>query len=59
MAYQLGLPILILREKGVIADGLLEKGTVGVYMPEFSLEGDPLSYLRSPEWNALIGKWEG
>jgi hypothetical protein len=28
-------------------------------MPEFSLEGDPLSYLRSPEWNALIGKWEG
>lgn len=59
MAYQLGLPILILREDGVVAEGLLERGVVGTYMPEFSLEGDPLTYLRSPEWSALIGKWEG
>jgi hypothetical protein len=59
MAYQLGLPILILREKGVVADGLLEKGVVGTYMPEFSIDGDPVQYLHSPEWGALIGKWEG
>jgi hypothetical protein len=59
MAYQLGLPILILREEGVLAEGLLEKGVVGTYMPEFSLDGDPVQYLHSPEWNALIGKWEG
>jgi len=60
MAYQLGLPTLILREEGVVADGLLEKGVVGTYMPEFSLEGeDPVQYLHSSEWNALIGKWEG
>lgn len=59
MAYQLGLPILILREKGVISEGLLEKGVVGTYMPEFSLEDETFDYLQSPEWNDLVGKWEG
>ena len=38
MAYQLGLPILIFRQKGVIDDGILERGVVGLYMPEFDLE---------------------
>jgi hypothetical protein len=59
MAYQLGLPILILREKEVIEEGLLEKGVVGTYMPEFSLEDDSFDYLQSPEWNDIVGKWEG
>lgn len=59
MAYQLGLPILILREKGVIQEELLEKGVVGTYMPEFSLEEESFDYLQSPEWNDLVGKWEG
>jgi hypothetical protein len=59
MAYQLGLPVLIIRESGVVADGLLERGVIGTYMPEFSLDGDPLRYLQSSEWGALIGKWEG
>lgn len=59
MAYQLGLPILILREAGVAEEGLLERGVVGLYMPEFSLDVDPLAYFRSSEWRAVIGKWEG
>jgi hypothetical protein len=59
MAYQLGLPILIIREAGVVADGLLDRGAVGLHMPEFSLDGDPLAYLKTPEWGAIIGKWEG
>ncbi len=59
MAYQIGLPTLILREKGVIRDGLLDKGVVGTYMPEFSLDASPTEYLHSPEWTDLIGKWEG
>jgi hypothetical protein len=59
MAYQLGLPTLILRERGVHQEGLLEKGVVGTYMPEFSLEVDSTDYFDSPEWNDLIGKWEG
>jgi hypothetical protein len=61
MAYQLGLPILILRESGVRQEGLLEKGVVGIYMPEFTLDGfigDP-GYLESSEWCSVIGKWEG
>jgi hypothetical protein len=46
MAYQIGLPVLILREKGVVAEGLLEKGVIGTYMPEFSLDGQPTDYLK-------------
>jgi hypothetical protein len=59
MAFQLGLPVLILREKDVLADGLLEKGIVGLYMPEFDLETSFDDYLQSHEWKGIIGKWEG
>ncbi|MEU5905790.1 hypothetical protein [Micromonospora sp. NPDC047527] len=58
MAYQLGLPILILREKAVLEEGLLQKGVVGMYMPEFDLDGSIENYFDSPEWNDLIFKWE-
>lgn len=30
MAYQLGLPILLLRESGVLAEGVFERGVVGL-----------------------------
>ncbi|PSN15437.1 hypothetical protein C7293_07365 [filamentous cyanobacterium CCT1] len=59
MAYQLGLPILILREKGVLADGILERGIAGFYMPEFDLEQPISSYFSSGEWSGMIGRWEG
>lgn len=59
MAYQLGLPILILREKGVVADGILERGVVGLYLPEFKLDEDSDDYLLSDEWKNIIGAWEG
>lgn len=58
MAYQIGLPIMILRESGVVADGVLEKGVVGLYMPEFDLEDTAESYLNSREWRHLIRDWE-
>ena len=58
MAYQLGLPILILREQGVLAEGVLEKGIIGTYLPEFSVAGSPAAYLNLAEWTALISKWE-
>src|SRR5687768_15852637 len=44
MAFQIGLPVLIFRETGVIADGVLEKGVLGNYMPEFSLDNDDQIY---------------
>lgn len=59
MAYQLGLPILLLREKGVVADGMLERGVVGLYMPEFDLDEPVGEYFGSREWQGIIGKWEG
>jgi hypothetical protein len=59
MAYQIGLPILILREKGVLDEGILEKGVVGLYMPEFDTDKPVEDYFSSVEWNSIIGKWEG
>lgn len=58
MAFQIGLPVLILRENGVIADGILEKGVLGTYMPEFDLSKTTHDYLASREWGQLIKKWE-
>lgn len=59
MAYQLGLPVLILREKGVLAEGILERGVVGLYMPEFDLDASVEDYFLAAEWKGIIGKWEG
>lgn len=55
----MGLPVLILREKGVIAEGILEKGVLGVYMPEFDLNCNLDDYFKSKEWIQIIQKWEG
>lgn len=59
MAFQLGLPVLVLRENGVIAEGILEKGVLGVYMPEFDLSCDLDAYFKSKQWVQVIQKWEG
>ena len=59
MAFQIGLPILILRENGVIPDGLLEKGVSGIYLPEVNIETSFNTYLASEEWRQIMGKWEG
>ncbi|KAL4929888.1 uncharacterized protein BDV17DRAFT_260297 [Aspergillus undulatus] len=59
MAFQLGLPILIIREEGVLADGMLERGVAGLYMPEFNLDKPVDEYFDSVEWRGIIQKWEG
>ena len=58
MAFQLGLPVLILREEGVLAEGVLEKGVTGLYLPEFSLEA-PSSFITSEECRRLLDQWSG
>ena len=58
MAFQLGLPIVILREQGVFADGVVEKGVVGLYMPEFDLDDNNTIDLTDPEWSELLAGWE-
>jgi len=57
MAFQLGLPILLLREHGVIEEGLLQRGVVGLYMPEIDLRSSA-SYFSSREWRDVISQWE-
>lgn len=56
MAFQLGLPILILREKGVLAEGVLEKGVTGLYLPEFNLDAFS-SFISSDECHRLLDQW--
>jgi hypothetical protein len=58
MAFQLGLPILILREEGVLAEGVLEKGVTGLYLPEFSLSAKT-PYIKSDEFRRLLDQWGG
>ncbi len=59
MAFQLGLPILILRESGVIEDGILERGVTGLYLPAFDLRTNNIkSYFQHPQWTQIIGKFE-
>lgn len=59
MAFQLGLPVLVLREEGVVAEGVLEKGVLGIYMPEFSVNKSTDEYFQSSEFCSLLKKWEG
>ncbi|CAL9672172.1 hypothetical protein SUDANB95_07549 [Actinosynnema sp. ALI-1.44] len=58
MAYQIGLPILMLRERGVVADGVLEQGVVGLYMPEFDVETPLDEYFGSHHWKSVLSQWE-
>lgn len=59
MAFQLGLPILVFRERGVLADGVLEAGVIGAYMPEIDPSTSLDDYFSSPEWTQPMGQWEG
>ena len=57
MAFQLGLPVLILRDKSVIADGILEKGALGSFMSVFDMK-DGCDYFGSDEFLELLREWE-
>jgi hypothetical protein len=64
MAYQIGLPVLLLVQRGVRQDGALENGVLGQYPPLFDLEADARD-LQSvlagnlEKWRQLAGTWEG
>jgi hypothetical protein len=53
MAFQIGLPVLILKEKEIIPEGILEKEIPGIYLREFILEEN-----ISIGINEIIKKWE-
>ena len=58
MAFQIKMPILIFRENGVIADGILEKGVIPNYMPEFDLDKPIDVYFESNEWTDIFAAWK-
>jgi hypothetical protein len=58
MGFQLGLPVLVFREAGVLADGVLERGVMASYTPEIALNGNTRDFLESQEWRQLINKFE-
>ena len=57
MAFQIDMPIIIFREKGVIDEGILDRGAVGYNMPDFDLEQID-EYFKGLEWNQLIDEWK-
>ncbi len=57
MAFQMGLPILILRENGVIAEGILERDVLGQYLPEFNLDENMDDFFSSEEWRQILSQW--
>jgi hypothetical protein len=55
MAYQIGLPILLWREKGVTAEGIFDRGAAGLSMPEFDLSAPP--QLTDQPWSQPLDMW--
>lgn len=55
MAYQIGLPVLLWREAGVVDDGVFDRGAVGLSMPVFDLDNPP--NLNDPEWRQPLREW--
>jgi hypothetical protein len=58
MGFQLGLPVLVFRERGVLADGVLEQDVMASYMPEIELDQGADSFLQTSEWRQLVNRFE-
>ena len=60
MAFQMGLPILIFREEGVLEKGLLSKGITNTYLPTFDLSAsDRADYFDKDQFKQVINQWSG
>ncbi|PTM21971.1 hypothetical protein DA798_08155 [Lactobacillus sp. PFC-70] len=60
MAFQMGLPTLIIKEKGVISDGMLELGAMANYIPEFSLDDECKvgEFFKLDETKSVFDSWK-
>ncbi|KAF2229041.1 hypothetical protein EV356DRAFT_537570 [Viridothelium virens] len=63
MAWQAGLPLLVLRDSDVIEQGPLEggPGILGLWMTiDFGSDGELLAQdlVESPQWSTVGGQWE-
>lgn len=57
MAYQMGKPILIMRERDVFIEGILDPSNTGIYMPEFNLEKDLNLFFEGKKWLQLVNQF--
>ena len=55
MAYQIGLPILLWREAGVMDEGVFDRGAMGLSMPVFDLDDPP--DLSTARWRQPLREW--
>jgi hypothetical protein len=58
MAYQLALPIMVLREHGVMPEGFLDNTADVLKAPEIDLLEDSRNYFRSELWTLIMDEWE-
>jgi len=54
MAYQIDIPIMVLREQDVNDDGLLQDGVVVHHMPVFSFDNGTSTFFKGREFNAAL-----
>ena len=61
IAFHIGLPMLMLVEKGVIMEGALESGVIFMYPPTMDLTSPATidDFLNSERWRQLVNTWEG
>lgn len=58
MAFELGLPVLVLREDGVHEEGVLSAGVFGPRLPPFRLDAALNEHFRSTSWSQGAATWE-
>ncbi|GHV28531.1 hypothetical protein FACS18948_7340 [Clostridia bacterium] len=59
MAYMLNLPTLILTEKGVLQEGVLEQNVTGFFSPNFDInDASAEDYLESNQWKNHYREWK-
>lgn len=46
------------QSSGVVDEGILQRGVVGSYMPQFDVTMPAADYFSSAEWQDVIRKWE-
>jgi hypothetical protein len=60
MAFQMGLPILVIAEEGVRPEGVLEPGVLVGDIPTFDLDNKSADdFLDGEQWKQLVRTWEG
>jgi hypothetical protein len=58
MAFEFGLPVVMLTEAGVMREGVLREGVIGPRVPPIDLARPIRPYFRSKEWLQTAAKWE-